>query len=129
MKTISIRYANIGIPVPPEQVGGEAHDNHSGSQGTHGQSQQSPGKETHHVYDNIVAATNARCMNGDAVTKDATNSSPIHLPKHLYKNIKAEGVSYVLNGNVDGIEFFKVFFSPQQLIKLTVGANEEPSMT
>ena len=105
--------------MPLDQARGEAHPDISRQQHrTPYQSQESPSKETHHIYDNVVAAKNARCMNGDAARSDLANPSTKHLPKHLYKNIRAEELSDVLNGNVNSIEYFQTFFSPRHLVSV-----------
>ena len=117
-KTSSAAFlVTLKTPVPLGQARREAHPNISRRHRTSRQSQESPTKETHHVYDNVVVAKNARCMNGDAAS-DPANPSTRHLPKHLYKNIRVEGLSDVLNGNVDSIEYFQAFFSPRHLVSV-----------
>lgn len=97
--------------MPSDQKMGDGHPSSSRPQGAHGPSHESPNNDTHHVYDNCSAAMLARLLNGDMLSKDITIPSP----KNLYKNIRAEDESSVVNGNVD-LDFIKVFFGPRRYL-------------
>ena len=95
--------------MPSEELAGKCDLSPSRRQGAPDQSHESRKLETHHVYDNVTAATSARLLNGDALSTDVKTPSP----KHLYKNIRAEDQSSIWNGNVSSIVYFEKFFGPR----------------